>query len=49
MMSNLVQSFPQNYGVLIMAAITFCIVQALSHVFRRYVATHAVQGTPSRC
>jgi hypothetical protein len=38
MMTNLVQSFSQNYGVLIIAAVTFGSVEALSYLFRRYVA-----------
>jgi hypothetical protein len=37
MMNNLVWNFSQNYGVLIIAGITFCIVEALSYLFRRYV------------
>lgn len=40
MMTNLVWNFSQNYGVLIIAGITFCIVQALSYLFRLYVARH---------
>lgn len=39
MMTNLFLNFSQNYGVLIIAAITFCIVQALSYLFRQHVAT----------
>ncbi|WP_322091586.1 hypothetical protein [Paraburkholderia bannensis] len=40
MMTNLVWNFSHNYGVLIIAGITFCIVQALSYLFRRYAAVH---------
>ncbi|WP_167060870.1 hypothetical protein [Burkholderia sp. Ax-1719] len=40
MMTNLAWNFSHNYGVLIIAGITFCIVQALSYLFRLYVAAH---------